>query len=65
MAEYKKATQRRAHGFQVPANHRGPNATVVDIGGRPHLWDAVDGVLVNLEAIAEKIDPEDYKANKA
>jgi hypothetical protein len=65
--DYKPHEKGRAHAFQVPANFRDPNATavqIVDIGGIPHLWDPKDGVLCNLEACSEKIDPADFKSRR-
>lgn len=60
------AKKGRNAALRVPAGMRGANSNlqVVDIGGIAHVWDPVEGVLANLEAISEKIDPETYPANR-
>lgn len=69
MPDFNAHIPRRAHGHQLPAAFRGKVGAdaiqIIDIGGRPHVWDPREGVLVNMEAISEKIDPSHYKGNRA
>lgn len=60
----------RSHGLQAPSNLRKgspgapQNLELHVIAGIPHVWDPDEGVLVNLESVSEKIDPQDWRANR-
>jgi len=48
--------------MNVKCNHKwhpGHNVVIVDIGGFAHLWCADCQVLANLEAVADKIKPDE------
>lgn len=68
MPDFDPHIPRRAHGHQLPAAFRGKVGAdaiqIIDIGGRAHIWDPREGVLVNLEAVAEKISPASYKGTR-